>query len=69
MDLIEKFETERPRLLSVAHRILGSRHDAEDVVQSAWIRAQSADLHRVDNASGWLTTVTGAAMLRSAPGA
>ncbi|MBN7438084.1 sigma-70 family RNA polymerase sigma factor [Mycobacteroides abscessus subsp. abscessus] len=58
MDLIEKFEAERPRLLSVAHRILGSRHDAEDAVQSAWIRAQSAAPNRVDNAPGWLTTVT-----------
>lgn len=58
MDLIEKFESARPRLLSVAHRIVGTHHDAEDAVQAAWIRAQSADLHEVDNLNGWLTTVT-----------
>lgn len=58
MDLIEKFESARPRLLSVAHRILGSHHDAEDAAQAAWIRAQSADLTQVDNLDGWLTTVT-----------
>lgn len=58
MDLIERFQAARPRLLSVAHRILGSHHDAEDAVQAAWIRAQSADLNAVDNLDGWLTTVT-----------
>ncbi|TDZ99284.1 sigma-70 family RNA polymerase sigma factor [Mycobacteroides salmoniphilum] len=58
MDLIENFGAARPRLLSVAHRILGSHHDAEDAVQAAWIRAQSADLNQVDNLDGWLTTVT-----------
>ncbi|QCH26267.1 sigma-70 family RNA polymerase sigma factor [Mycobacteroides salmoniphilum] len=57
MDLIENFAAARPRLLSVAHRILGSHHDAEDAVQAAWIRAQSADLNQVDNLDGWLTTV------------
>jgi RNA polymerase sigma factor (sigma-70 family) len=58
MDLVERFESARPRLLSVAHRILGSRHDAEDAVQAAWIRAQSAEPNQVDNLDGWLTTVT-----------
>ncbi|WP_078312094.1 MULTISPECIES: sigma-70 family RNA polymerase sigma factor [unclassified Mycobacterium] len=58
MDLIENFAAARPRLLSVAHRILGSHHDAEDAVQAAWIRAQSADLNQVGNLGGWLTTVT-----------
>ncbi|WP_078326094.1 sigma-70 family RNA polymerase sigma factor [Mycobacteroides salmoniphilum] len=58
MDLIENFGAARPRLLSVAHRILGSHHDAEDAVQAAWIRTQSADLNQVDNLDGWLTTVT-----------
>ena len=58
MDLIEKFESARPRLLSVAHRILGTHHDAEDAVQAAWIRVQSSDIHDVDNPIAWLTTVT-----------
>ncbi|GGE03629.1 DNA-directed RNA polymerase sigma-70 factor [Aureimonas endophytica] len=32
------FETHRPRLLRIAYRMLGSRSEAEDVVQNAWLR-------------------------------
>lgn len=56
---VEDFEAVRPQLLSVAHRILGTAQDAEDAVQSAWLRAATAggdDL--VENPAGWLTTVT-----------
>ncbi|BAJ26861.1 MULTISPECIES: sigma-70 family RNA polymerase sigma factor [Kitasatospora] len=56
MDLIEHFEAERPRLLSLAHRMLGSRQDAEDVVQTVWTRTQGVD--GIDNPGGWFTTVT-----------
>ena len=35
---VEAFEAQRPRLLGVAYRILGSLADAEDVVQEAWLR-------------------------------
>ena len=55
--LEERFERERPRLLAVAARLLGSRHDAEDAVQEAWLRLDRADSRGVDNLSGWLTTV------------
>lgn len=55
--LNERFEQERPRLLAVAHRLLGSRHDAEDAVQEAWLRLNRTDPSGVDNLSGWLTTV------------
>ncbi|OHT84996.1 sigma-70 family RNA polymerase sigma factor [Mycobacteroides saopaulense] len=58
MDLIQEFDAARPRLLSIAHRILGSVHDAEDAVQAAWIRAQSANPEQLRNPDGWLTTVT-----------
>ncbi len=51
------FLTDRPRLLSVAHRILGSVHDAEDAVQTAWLRVHSAPATDVENVSAWLTTV------------
>src|SRR5262249_20244092 len=37
------FEDERPRLLGLAYRMLGSITDAEDVVQDAWLRWQGAD--------------------------
>lgn len=55
--ILNGFVTERPRLLSLAHRILGSVHDAEDAVQSAWLRVQSAPDREIDNVSAWLTTV------------
>ena len=55
--LEERFERERPRLLAVAFRLLGSRYDAEDAVQEAWLRLNRADTRGVDNLSGWLTTV------------
>src|SRR5919106_93687 len=55
--LEERFERERPRLLAVAFRLLGSRYDAEDAVQEAWLRLNRADSRGVDNLSGWLTTV------------
>ncbi|GGP71985.1 MULTISPECIES: sigma-70 family RNA polymerase sigma factor [Streptomyces] len=54
-----EFETARPRLLSVAHRILGSAQDAQDAVQTAWVRAAAArSAPPVENPTAWLTTVT-----------
>ncbi|TDE24006.1 sigma-70 family RNA polymerase sigma factor [Actinomadura sp. 6K520] len=58
MELVERFEAARPRLMSLAHRIVGSHHDAEDAVQNAWARVQAADTAEVTNLDGWLTTVT-----------
>lgn len=58
MDLVEEFEAARPRLLSLAHRIVGSVHDAEDAVQTAWLRAQTAGDAALDNPQAWFTTVT-----------
>lgn len=58
MEIVEKFEAARPRLLSLAHRIVGSYHDAEDAVQTAWTRVQSADLSEVAEPDAWFTTVT-----------
>ncbi|MCV3764712.1 sigma-70 family RNA polymerase sigma factor [Rhizobium sp. TRM95796] len=37
------FETHRPRLLRIAYRMLGSRSEAEDVVQNAWLRWVASD--------------------------
>ena len=57
MDHSEAFETERPRLLSIASRVLGDRGDAEDVVQQAWLRLVGTDA-QIQSLPAWLTTVT-----------
>ncbi|MFD8692998.1 sigma-70 family RNA polymerase sigma factor [Streptomyces sp. NPDC059651] len=60
MDLIaETFEAQRDRLRAVAHRMLGSHADAEDVVQEAWLRLSRQDTETIHNLAGWLTTVVG----------
>lgn len=58
VDLTDEFEAARPRLLSLAHRILGSFEDADDAVQTAWLRAHAADRSRIANPAAWFTTVT-----------
>lgn len=37
--------------------MLGSVSDADDAVQEAWLRLGRADVDRIDNLRGWLTTV------------
>ena len=56
--LDDTFEAERARLVGLAYRITGSRAEAEDVVQDAWLRWQGADRGSVDRPAAWLTTVT-----------
>lgn len=51
------FDRERPHLLALAFRILGSEPDAEDVVQEAWLRFARTDAGGVRNVAAWLTTV------------
>ncbi|MFV8171949.1 sigma-70 family RNA polymerase sigma factor [Mycolicibacterium peregrinum] len=57
--LADAFEGQRPRLLAVAQRVLGSRADAEDAVQEAWLRLSRQDADSIENVAGWLTTVVG----------
>jgi RNA polymerase sigma factor (sigma-70 family) len=57
--LAETFEAQRDRLRAVAHRVLGSHADAEDVVQEAWLRLSRQDAAAIENLDGWLTTVVG----------
>jgi RNA polymerase sigma-70 factor, ECF subfamily len=52
------FDKERPRLLGLAYRMLGSLADADDVVQEAWLRWQRADGEEIREPAAWLTTVT-----------
>jgi len=55
---LDRFERERPRLVGLAYRMLGTVADAEDVVQDAWLRWQAAPPGTVDRPEAWLTTVT-----------
>jgi len=55
--LARRFETERPRLLGIATKLLGSPADAEDAVQEAWLRLERVDEKEIENLSAWLTTV------------
>ncbi|MBV9169884.1 MAG: sigma-70 family RNA polymerase sigma factor [Chloroflexi bacterium] len=55
--LAERFEADRAHLRSVAYRLLGSTSDADDAVQETWLRLSRADTTRVENLTGWLTTV------------
>ncbi|MBO0867558.1 MAG: sigma-70 family RNA polymerase sigma factor [Micromonosporaceae bacterium] len=66
--LAERFEQNRPRLRAVAYRMLGSRTEADDAVQEAWLRLSRTGASGVDNLAAWLTTVVGRVcldMLRS----
>jgi RNA polymerase sigma-70 factor (ECF subfamily) len=56
-ELTGQFEANRARLRAVAHRILGSRSEAEDAVQEAWLKLARSDAGQVSNLGGWLTTV------------
>ena len=53
----EQFEESRAHLRAVAQRMLGSRADADDAVQEAWLRLNRAEASDVENLRGWLTTV------------
>ncbi len=55
--LAERFEAARPRLRRIAQRILGSAAESEDALQESWLRISRADVARVENFDGWLTTV------------
>jgi RNA polymerase sigma factor (sigma-70 family) len=52
------FEAARARLLALAYRMLGSRAEAEDVVQDVWLKWHVADTRDVRAPVAWLTTVT-----------
>lgn len=57
--LAGRFEAHREHLKAVAHRMLGSRAEADDAVQEAWLRLARAEAADIDNLGGWLTTVVG----------
>ncbi len=54
--LAERFEQHRNELTGVAYRLLGSRTEADDAVQEAWLRL-SRTAREIENLAAWLTTV------------
>src|SRR5919204_5502393 len=66
--LADRFEEQRPRLRSVAYRMLGSLAEADDALQDAWLRVSRAGAGDVHDMGAWLTTIVGRVclnMLRS----
>ena len=63
-DLAQRFDADRRHLRSVAFQLLGSVADADDAVQSAWLKASRSgsetlnDINKVENLTGWFTTIT-----------
>lgn len=53
----EDFEAHRRHLRAIAYRMLGSRAEAEDVVQDAWLRWHGADRDTVDNPQAFLSRI------------
>lgn len=51
------FEAERARLFSLAYRMLGSRAEAEDLIQDAWLKWHAARADAIHVPAAWLTTV------------
>ncbi|MGH9244941.1 MAG: RNA polymerase sigma factor SigJ [Acidimicrobiales bacterium] len=59
MDLAAEFAVHRDYLVTIAYRMLGSRHEAEDVVQEAYVRAERAGGDDVVEPRAWLTRIVG----------
>jgi RNA polymerase sigma-70 factor (ECF subfamily) len=51
------FERERRRLFSIAYRMLGSVHEAEDLLQDAYIRWHGVDVATVENSTAYLVSL------------
>jgi len=55
---LDPFLALRPRLFGIAYRMLGSRAEAEDVVQDTWLRWQTTERDSVREPAGFLVTAT-----------
>lgn len=56
-DEAKGFEAHRPALMGLAYRMLGSRAEAEDVVQDAYLRWHGADRAAIEHPRRYLGTV------------
>ncbi len=52
------FTRHRARLFGIAYRMLGTKADAEDVLQDAYLRWHNADVAQIESPEAWLTTAT-----------
>ena len=50
------FSEHRGHLFGIAYRMLGSKADAEDVLQDAWLRWHEQDMSALRSTEAWLTT-------------
>lgn len=57
MSAATRFESQRRRSIGLAYRLLGSRADAEDVVQDAWLKWSQAEHSGIENDEAYLTTI------------
>jgi len=53
---MDPFEARRSRLFGLAYRMLGSRADAEDIVQEVYLRWHEANQSAIENPEAWLVT-------------
>lgn len=54
----EVFELHRPRLFGVAYRMLGTRTDAEDILQDAYLRWHQSAKQDIQSPVAFLVTIT-----------
>jgi DNA-directed RNA polymerase specialized sigma24 family protein len=57
VDRTESFQNQRALMFVIAYRMLGSAAEADDVLQDAWLRAESADGAEIRSDKAWLPTV------------
>jgi RNA polymerase sigma-70 factor, ECF subfamily len=54
---VKVFDLSRRRLFGIAYRMLGTRDDAEDILQEAYIRWHKAEPEEIETPEAWLVTV------------
>ena len=51
------FDEKRGRLFGIAYRMLGTKDDAEDIVQDAYIRWHKSEVGEIETPEAWLVSV------------
>ncbi len=54
---LDAFQEQRPRLFSIAYRMLGSASEAEDVLQDAWVRFSGAEANDLRSPQAFAATI------------